>query len=178
MLNRMTRASSPVRGPRVLRGLTLVELMITVAILSVALSLAAPSVSQQVANHRLQRASDGIVTGLSYARAEAARRNSSVSFTLNSDGAGWTVAQVSPASTLQQRANGEAAGISATPGSSSRVVVFTPTGFVDTSGAYLSQVNLASSVAQTDARQVDIFGSGLIRVCDPNLHTVGDPRSC
>jgi type IV fimbrial biogenesis protein FimT len=173
MLNRM-----PGAAPRWLRGLTLVELMITVAILSVALSLAAPSVSQQVANHRLQRASDGIVSGLSYARAEAARRNTNVAFTLNADGAGWTVAQLSPQSTLQQRANGEAAGISAVPGSTSRVVVFTPTGFVDTSGAYLSQVNLSSSVARTDARQVDIFGSGLIRVCDPNLHSVGDPRSC
>ncbi len=178
MLNRMASGPSPVRGLRGSRGLTLVELMITVAILSVALSLAAPSVSQQVANHRLQRASDGIVTGLSYARAEAARRNTSVSFTLNSDGAGWTVAQVSPASTLQQRANGEAAGISATSSTTSRVVVFTPTGFVDSSGTYLSQVSLSSSVSRTDARQVDIFGSGLIRVCDPNLHSVGDPRSC
>jgi type IV fimbrial biogenesis protein FimT len=175
MLNRMTQRPGVLRC---LRGLTLVELMITVAILSVALSLAAPSVSQQVANHRLQRASDGIVTGLSYARSEAVRRNANVAFTLSPDGTGWTVALVSPLTTLQQRANGEAAGISATPGSGSRVVVFTPTGFVSSTGSYLNQVNLSSAVARTDARQIDIFGSGLIRVCDPNLHSVGDPRSC
>ncbi len=172
MLNRIQRPAARVRG------LTLIELMITVAILSVALSLAAPSVSLQVANHRLQRATEGIVTGLSYARAEAARRNTSVSFTLNAGGAGWAVAQVSPASTLQQRADGETAGISASSSNGSRVVVFMPNGFVDSTGTYLSQVQLSSPVANTDLRQVDIFGSGLIRLCDPNLHSVGDPRSC
>lgn len=160
------------------RGLTLIELMITVAVLAIGLSLAAPAFTQQIANYRLRTASEAIITGLNYARAEAVRRNAAVSFTLGVSGSGWTVAQVNPASTLQTRADGDSAGITAASTTSSRAVTFTPTGFVDNSGTRLSQINLSTGVANADTRRIDIFGGGLIRVCDPAVTTAGDPRRC
>lgn len=166
------------RGQRPARGLTLIELMITVAVLAIGLSLAAPSFTQQIANYRLRSASESIINGLNYARAEAVRRNSPVSFTLDNTGAGWAVAQVNPATTLQSRANGESPGVTAASTTTSRAVTFTATGFVDTSGVRLSQINLSTSVANTDTRRIDIFGGGLIRVCDPAVTTAGDPRRC
>jgi type IV fimbrial biogenesis protein FimT len=171
-----SRRSAPVRARA--RGVTLIELLITVAVLAVGLSLAAPTFRQQVANYRVRSAAESIVNGLNYARAEAVRRNAAVSFTLDTGGPGWTVAQVSPASTLQARSSGEVPGVTAASSTSSLALTFTPTGFVDTSGTRLSQVNLSSSVASTDARRIDIFGAGLIRVCDPGVTASGDPRRC
>ena len=161
-----------------MRGVTLIELMITVAVLAIGLSLAAPSFTQQIANYRLRTATESIINGLNYARAEAVRRNSPVSFTLDASGSGWAVAQVSPAATLQSRANGDSPGITAASTTASRAVTFTATGFVDNSGVRMSQINLSSAAANTDARRIDIFGGGLIRVCDPVVTDAGDPRRC
>jgi type IV fimbrial biogenesis protein FimT len=160
------------------RGLTLIELMITIVVLAVGLALAAPAFTQQLANYRLRTASESIINGLNYARAEAVRRNSPVSFTLSNSGSGWTVALVSPATTLQQRAAGDSPGISASSTTTSRAVTFTATGFVDGSGIRMSQIDLASSTANTETRRIDIFGGGLIRVCDPAVTAAGDPRRC
>ena len=158
------------------RGFTLIELLIAVAVLAVGLSLAAPTFTQQLANYRVRGAAESIINGLNYARTEAIRRNSAVSFTLDAGGPGWTVDQ--GGTTLQSRASGETPGIAATSSTSSLAVIFTPTGFVDTSGTRLSRVTLASSVAHTDSRQIDIFGGGLIRVCDPTVTSTDDPRRC
>ncbi|KPF50360.1 hypothetical protein IP87_09830 [beta proteobacterium AAP121] len=160
------------------RGLTLIELMITVVVLAIGLALAAPAFTQQLANYRLRTASESIINGLNYARAEAVRRNSPVSFTLSATGSGWTVAQVSPATTLQSRAAGESAGITAASTNESRAVTFTATGFVDGSGTRMSQIDLSSSAANSETRRIDIYGGGLIRVCDPAVTAAGDPRRC
>jgi len=176
MLMPGTRARPAAR--RAGRGFTLIELMVTVAVLAVGLALAAPSLSTQIANYRLRGAAEGVINGLNYARAEAVRRNSNVSFTLDAGGAGWTVAQVSPATTLQTRANAEAPGVTAASTTASLAVTFTPTGLVDTSGVRLGQVNLSTAVSGAETRRIDIFGGGLIRVCNPSITTAGDPRRC
>lgn len=170
------------RGPKATcragRGFSLIELMVTVAVLAVGLALAAPTLSTQIANYRLRSAAEGVLNGLNYARAEAVRRNSNVSFTLDAGGAGWTVAQLNPATTLQTRASGEAPGVTAASTTASLSVTFTPTGLVDTSGTRLSQIDLSTAVAGAETRRIDIFGGGLIRVCNPSVTAVGDPRRC
>jgi len=160
------------------RGFSLIELMVTVAVLAVGLALAAPSLSTQIANYRLRSAAEGVLNGLNYARAEAVRRNSNVSFTLDASGAGWTVAQVSTGTTLQARANGESPGVTAASTTTSLAVTFTPTGLVDTSGVRLSQIDLTTAVGGAETRRIDIFGGGLIRVCNPSVTAAGDPRRC
>lgn len=172
-------AAGTARWPaRCCGGFTLIELMVSVAVLAVGLALAAPGLSTMIANYRLHSAAEGVINGLNYARAEAVRRNSPVSFTLDAGGSGWTVAQVAPATTLQARANGEAARITATSSTASLSVTFTPTGFVDTTGVRLSRVNVSSTVAGTETRRIDIFGGGLIRMCDPSVTAASDPRRC
>lgn len=160
------------------RGVTLIELMVTITVLAIALAVAAPSLSQTLANYRVRSASEGMMNGLNLARAEAVRRNTPVSFTLSGAGSGWTVAQVAPATTLQARSDGEVPAVSATSSTASLTVTFRPTGLVDTTGVRLSQINVASAVAGTEARRIDIFGGGLIRMCDPTVTTVGDPARC
>lgn len=160
------------------RGVTLIELVITVAVLAIGLSLAAPSFTQQIANYRVRSATESVVNGLNYARAEAIRRNSPVSFALAGGGPGWTVTQVSSSATLQARASGEWPGVAAASSNSGVSVTFRPTGFVDTAGTWLTQLSLSSAVANTDSRRIDVFGGGLIRVCDPAVSDAGDPRGC
>jgi type IV fimbrial biogenesis protein FimT len=160
-------------------GFSLIELMTVVAIVAVSAVLAAPTFAQQLANFRVRGAAEGIVNGLNLARAEAARRNSSVSLTLSASGGGWSVAQVSPAAAIQSRAGGETPGINIASTTVSQTVTFLPTGFVDTSAVRLEQVTVSSSTAGTNSRQINILGGGLVRVCDPTVASgSNDPRAC
>lgn len=68
-----------------LSGFTLVELLIGIAILGILLATAAPSFNTWIQNSQIRTASESISTGLQLARAEAVRRNTSVTFTLNAD---------------------------------------------------------------------------------------------
>lgn len=166
-------------GPeRARRGFTLIELLVTLVVLAIAVTAAGPTFTQQIANYRVRSAAEGIVVGLNQARAEAVRRNSAVSFTLDAAGAGWTIAQVNPATTLQVRSAGDVGTVVTTSSTASRAVTFTPTGMVDTSGTRLTQATIASAIPGTDTRRVDIFGGGLIRICDPATTTANDPRRC
>ncbi len=62
------------------RGFTLIELMVVVALALILITLAAPSVKELLAMQRLQSVHTTLVTDLQYARAEAVRRNTTVSF--------------------------------------------------------------------------------------------------
>jgi type IV fimbrial biogenesis protein FimT len=160
-------------------GFTLIELMIVTVIFAIGASLAAPSFATLLANYRVRSSSEAILNGLYLARAEAIRRNTPVSFTLNAAGSGWTVAQVAPATALQVRPDNESAGVISASSTASRVVTFLSNGLVDTTpAARLEQVNISSATANTETRRISIFGGGLIRMCDPAIATANDPRRC
>lgn len=76
----------PLSAPRSLRGLTLIELMIAIAIAGVLVALAAPSFKQSMARNRLNTASSEITGALQLARAEAIRANRRVTLCRSSDG--------------------------------------------------------------------------------------------
>ena len=73
---------------RRLQGLSLVELLATLVILSVLVSLAAPSFSQMLAEQRLRQVSSELRISLITARSEAVKRNESVS--LIKRGSDWS----------------------------------------------------------------------------------------
>jgi type IV fimbrial biogenesis protein FimT len=71
------------------RGLTLLELVITLAVLVVLAALAAPSLASRLRGERLQSAADMLAIDIAEARHEAARRGSALHIEAHRDGAQW-----------------------------------------------------------------------------------------
>ena len=74
-------------------GLSLIELLAGLVILSVLVSLAAPSFSRMLAEQRLRQAGSELRVSLATARSEAVKRNEGVAVIAHSSGwsAGWCV---------------------------------------------------------------------------------------
>ena len=66
------------------RGFSLIELMITLAIMGIVLSLGASSYQVWIGNVRIRTTGDAIQNGLQLARGEAVRRNTQINFQLMS----------------------------------------------------------------------------------------------
>jgi len=73
------------------RGFTLIELMITLAVVAILSSLAAPSFREMAATQRVRSAVSALNESLWLARSEAVKRNADVEFSFASVADGWTV---------------------------------------------------------------------------------------
>lgn len=101
---------SMMRGRRMrrislVRGFTLVELMIVVVILAILSSLAAPAFSELIASQRVRAGASGLYESLILARSEAIKRNASVSLTPTSGnlGSGWRVLLADGATSIRSQ---------------------------------------------------------------------------
>jgi type IV fimbrial biogenesis protein FimT len=70
------------------RGFTLVELMVTVAVLIILITAGVPSFTDLVQNQRVKTAVSDLHSTLVFARSEAIKRNAEV--TVNRNGASWS----------------------------------------------------------------------------------------
>jgi type IV fimbrial biogenesis protein FimT len=146
------------------RGFTLIELMVTLVIVSVLLAIGVPSMSKLVASNRISTHTNEFVGALSLARAEAVRRSEGVSIR-SKDGdiefaTGWTVfrdpgltgSAPTAANVLRQ-----SSGFSGTT-TLKRVKV--------SGGGYVNESSGASFVVFNSRGGNEAGGSAYFRICD------------
>lgn len=166
------------------RGVTLIELIIGIAVLSIVLVLGVPSYSEWIQNSRLRNTAEAILNGLQLARAEAVARNTSVRFSRGAGGA-WTVCL----NTVSATAGCTGTTIqskTAAEGSSRAVTLASNPNIVDVDfdalgrGTTISiDIDLDTAVMSADrSRNLRVVVSGgSVRMCDPNV-TAPDSRAC
>lgn len=113
------------------RGFTLIELMVTIALMSLLMALAMPAFNSWIRNNKIRTVSDSLQNGLRLAQSEATRRSRQVvfsltndkpvdtSFTASADGSNWAVSTVA-ATGMTDASDGSAfveAGVLADAGS-------------------------------------------------------------
>lgn len=80
------------RPSAVAPGFTLVELMVTVAVLAILLAIATPSFTSIINGNRLASGANELVASVQLARSEAVKRNRSVAICRSTDGANCVLA--------------------------------------------------------------------------------------
>ena len=68
-------------------GFTLIELMVTIAVLAIIVGFAAPNISNQLANQRVKSTTATLANALKEAKAESIIRRQEINFTYNNNGA-------------------------------------------------------------------------------------------
>ncbi|WP_025869901.1 GspH/FimT family pseudopilin [Methylobacillus glycogenes] len=175
------------------QGFTLVEMMVTLAISIILLSVAIPSFSDMLGNMKIRAAAQNINTGLQLARAEAIRRNTNVVFTLGeypawSVGCQIVVVDVDAdgvedcPEVIQNKSSNEGAAniaVEVTPAGTGRIT-FNGMGRVtyNNDGSNpVRQLDFTSTGGGSRNLRILIRG-GSVHFCDPAVTTVGDPRAC
>ena len=162
-------------------GFSLVELMVTVAVLSVLMVLAVPSFTEWIQNSRIRTAAESVQNGVQLARAEAVRRNARVEFALVGTSGGWVVRFAGGGATIQARSGSEGAGgvVLSTVPEDATSVAFDGLGRSDNT---LTAINVdvpTSALPAAQSRDLRItIGTGGVRMCDPNVSDSKDPRKC
>lgn len=185
-------------------GVSLIELMVGIAIVSLLMVMGAPSFSLWIQNTQVRTAAESIQNGLQIARTEAVRRNVNVRFNLTDAGgmAAWSVDCMNvtadcPAG-IQSRSGGEGGtnarvgisvdaaipviGTAITAGTGLLAgVTFDGLGRIPTAnvGTDIARIDITNA-ARADARRMVIIinTGGQTRMCDPAIALAANPQGC
>jgi type IV fimbrial biogenesis protein FimT len=177
-------------------GFTLIEIVISFALIAILIVLAVPSFQHWVQNAQIRNGAEGILNGLQQARAEAVRSNKLIQFTLTSQ-SGWTINpssnpnQVPP---LFQRVQNEGSSnaVVASTDSQGNAIASTATAAVTFNGMGwiqplngdnsfpLSKMDVTSATlsgTQIRPLRVVMLAGGAPKMCDPAVPNT-DTRAC
>ena len=139
------------------RGFTLIEALVTMAVLVIVLSIAAPSFRAYTQAQRVKNASFEFVAAMSYARSEAIARRANVVIAAQSDdfANGWTI--TAGGTTLRQQ--GALGGVEVTASATS--ITYGLDGRVE--GAVTAMVKPLAGSGSTEKRCISVDPTGMPR---------------
>lgn len=155
------------------KGLSIVEIAVTIAILGIVMAAGGPAFSSFMANSQVRSAAESIQTGLQLARAEAIRRNTNIVFDLNpTPDMLWRVCCDTAGRPVETRSRSEANGVALA------VTPALPTSFTFNGLGRVANWNLTwgsvfpilvdrPATSDTRSMQVELNVAGSVRVCHP-----------
>jgi len=170
------------------RGFTLIELMIAIALLAFLLLIAYPSFVTMLANLRVRSVADAVLSGLQFARSEALKRNSDITFSFDPTsgvGGGWQV-KLADGTILQTRSAAEGGAVEALMSGGNADIVFNNLGQRSAPPSPPAVIDIDITNPAVDACEptgsirclrVTVALGGEVRLCDPRRPT-GDPQAC
>lgn len=190
------------------RGISMIEVVVTIAIMGILMAAAMPSVGDWIRNSKVRNTAESIQNGLQAARMEAVRLNRPVTFSLvsnltsscalSSSSGSWVVSQEVPTSRCHESpstttspmvvakgsvADGGGATVTATNAASTAATSITFNGFGQIANAAtataIRRIAVTSSDGTSYVRRVEVSLGGIGRLCDPGLTAnSGDTRAC
>lgn len=153
-------------------GFTIVELMVTVAVIAVLVAIAAPPMRSFIENSRIRATSESLQSGLALARAESVRQNRSVEFAILAGG--WEVRLPGSAVPLHAASGNEGFGgidLTVTPGGADRITF-------NQFGRTVANANASATVTSLDIEALNPPSSGIYRPLRVQIQATGAPRLC
>lgn len=150
-------------------GLTLIELLVTLAILAILMTIALPSFRDFFASNRIATASSDLVTNLNLARSEAIRRGMPVRLVSTNGGGDWTGGWTIVVDTNNDgdytdtgeelRRAGQASTLITIASSFTTMIEFQPSGRANTAGNFF----ICHDANTGSAREISVNMIGRIR---------------
>ncbi len=165
-------------------GVTLIEVLITLTVLAVLLTLGLPAYKDWLQNTQIRSAAESMLNGLQLARGEAVKRNTLVTFAWT--GSSWTVTVTGTGQTIQSRSAGEGSrnAVIGTLPAGITSVTFNGMGRVSGGGNITFNVTnpVGGGACQTEGgpmrcMNVVVQSGGQTRLCDPKLPAT-EPQGC
>ncbi len=165
-------------------GFTLVELMITVAIVAILASIALPSFQSMLRNSQTRNAAEAIANGLQKARGEAVARNAKVEFVLGA-ASSWQV-KLPSSTVIESRVSEEGSTDTTVTAVAANLTTAATTATFNSFGRVIANADGSATLARvvlttTGGNQplrTTLGVGGNVRMCEPNLTTGSSPRAC
>lgn len=166
-------------------GFSMVELGVVMSVIAIVSLIAVPSFRSMMGNAQIRSTAESFRNGLQLARTESIKRNQLISFRLNANYS-WQVGCV----TVSADCPATIAEKAAKEGSSANITVtrvggdtaqFTAFGTMSAVPDQLSQIDISNpSMSAAEVRRLRIMlgAGGNVRMCEPDIATLGDPRRC
>ncbi len=165
-----------------IKGFSLVELMVSISIMSVLISLATPNFASWLANLRVVNTATGYNLAIMQARAEAIKLNQLVTVTLGTD-TSWEIKVDASGAVLNKKMSNESStGIAVTllPVGST-TITFNGQGLVNsTAGAPVTSVAVEANAGFNSPKKLNLVigDGGATKICDPAVTVTTDDNYC